>query len=219
MWNNPPKISRNVLFFPPFVFWGLHLQHMKVPRLWVKSEIYLPAYATAPAMQDPSLVSDLRQSSWQCLNPLSKARDQTHIPMDTSRFHYYWITARTPEMHLLLTFSFFFFPQMIKFTFQYVPSGLGAQKVLLRWHLYGPVSLIVESMVFSKVRGSFIPRRLSCLERKPAVPCPINIQDRAVDILGLNCMEARGTKALHLLIICGSRGEQPRMHLQDSQLS
>ena len=38
---------------------------------------------------DPSLVCNLHHSSQQCwiLNPLCKARDQTHILMDTSRVH------------------------------------------------------------------------------------------------------------------------------------
>ena len=49
----------------------------------------LPAYAMATAMQDPSRVSDLHYSSWQhqTLNPLSKARDRTHILMDASQVH------------------------------------------------------------------------------------------------------------------------------------
>ena len=56
-------------------FLGLHLQHMEVPRLGVQSELQLPAYTTATAMPDLSLVCDLHHSSWQCwiLNPLSKA--------------------------------------------------------------------------------------------------------------------------------------------------
>ena len=37
-------------FFSPL---GLHLRHMEVPRLGVKSELQLPAYTTAAAMPDP----------------------------------------------------------------------------------------------------------------------------------------------------------------------
>ena len=57
---------------------------MKVPRLRVKLELHLPAYATATATQDPSHICDLHHSSWQCwiLNSLSEARDQTCILMD-----------------------------------------------------------------------------------------------------------------------------------------
>ena len=61
---------------------------MEVPRLGVQSELQLPAYTIVIATQDPRCVCNLHLSSWQCriLNPLSKARDQTHILMDTSQF-------------------------------------------------------------------------------------------------------------------------------------
>ena len=52
-------------------FLGLHPQHTEVPGLGVKSELYLPAYATATAMQDPSHVCDLHHSS-------GNARSLTH---------------------------------------------------------------------------------------------------------------------------------------------
>ena len=62
-----------------FVFLGLHLQHLVVPRLGVLSELQLPAYTTATAMWDPRHICDLHHSSRQCriLNPLSEARDGT----------------------------------------------------------------------------------------------------------------------------------------------
>jgi len=62
---------------------------MEVPRLGVKSELQLPAYTTATATQDLSYVFDLHHSSQQhqILNPLSKARDRTHIFMDTNQVH------------------------------------------------------------------------------------------------------------------------------------
>ena len=46
----------NLVFF--FLFGGggslgPHLWHMEVPRLGVESELQLPAYTTATAMQDP----------------------------------------------------------------------------------------------------------------------------------------------------------------------
>ena len=71
---------------PPF-FWflGLHSGHMEVPRLGVESELQLPAYITAIATQDPSLVCDLYHSSQQhrILNTLSKDRDQTRVLIDS----------------------------------------------------------------------------------------------------------------------------------------
>ena len=56
----------------------------------VESELWLPDYATATAILDPSCVCDLYHSSWQCwiLNPLSKVRDGTRILVDTSRVHF-----------------------------------------------------------------------------------------------------------------------------------
>ena len=74
-----------VLFL--IVFIGPHLQHIDVPRLGVKTELQLPAYATA--MQDLSCICSLHHSSWQhqILNPLIEARDQTCILMDASWVH------------------------------------------------------------------------------------------------------------------------------------
>jgi len=61
---------------------------VQVPRLGVKLELQLLDYTTATATQDPSPACDLYYSSWQCQipDPLSKARDQTHILMDTVGF-------------------------------------------------------------------------------------------------------------------------------------
>ena len=62
--------------------------HLEVPRLGVKLEAQLWAYTTLTATPDPSCICDLHCSSWQCqvLNPLSEARDQTHILMILLRF-------------------------------------------------------------------------------------------------------------------------------------
>ena len=88
-----------VLFVCLFLFWllGLQVQHMEVPRLGVKSELQLPAYTTATATQDPSRICNLHHSSWQCwmLDPLSEARDQARILMDTSRICFLWATKGT----------------------------------------------------------------------------------------------------------------------------
>ena len=80
-----------------FVFWfylfvclhflGLHLWHMEVPRLGVKSELQLPAYTKATAMWDLRRICDLHHISQphQIPNPLSEARDRTRILMDPSQ--------------------------------------------------------------------------------------------------------------------------------------
>ena len=77
--------SQNVCFVLfCFVFLGLHLQPMEVPRLKVKSELQLLAYTIVTAIQDLRCVCDLHRSS-QILNPPSEARDWTHILVTTSR--------------------------------------------------------------------------------------------------------------------------------------
>ena len=50
-------------------------------------EIHPPDYNTPKKNMDPSLICGLHHSSQQHqnLNPLSEARDQTHIMMDASR--------------------------------------------------------------------------------------------------------------------------------------
>ena len=75
------KIS--FFFFFSFFFLGPYSRHMEVPRLGVGSELQLPAYTATTAMPDLSLY----HSSWQrqILNPLSQARDQTSISVDTNQ--------------------------------------------------------------------------------------------------------------------------------------
>ena len=60
---------------------------MEVPRLGVKLDLQLLAYATATATQDLSRICDLHCSLWQywILSPLSEVRDQTHILTDTTQ--------------------------------------------------------------------------------------------------------------------------------------
>ena len=59
---------------------------MEVPKLALKSELQLPPYTTAMATPNPSHLCDLHHSlqQYQILNPLSEARDGTHVLVDTS---------------------------------------------------------------------------------------------------------------------------------------
>ena len=93
-------ISILLLFF----LLGSHLQHKEIPRLGVQLELQLPAYTTTTTTPDPSCICDLHHSSRQhwILNPLSKARDRTHVLMDPSQVHYCWVTTGTPRMWLLM---------------------------------------------------------------------------------------------------------------------
>ena len=49
------------------------------------------AYTIVAATRDPSRTCNLHHSSRQCQipNPLSKARDQTYVLMDTSQIHFH----------------------------------------------------------------------------------------------------------------------------------
>ena len=85
----------------------MHPWHMEIPRLEVKLELQLLAYATATAMQEPSCICDLPHSSQQCwiLNLLRESRDQTHIFMDPSQVCYHWATMGTPAFALITVSS------------------------------------------------------------------------------------------------------------------
>ena len=80
-------------------FLGPHPCHMEVPRLGVKTELQLPAYATATATPDQSCICDLHHSSQQgqILNPLNKARDQTRNLMVPSQIHFHCAMTGTPN--------------------------------------------------------------------------------------------------------------------------
>ena len=77
-----------ILFYLFFFILGPHLWHTEVPGPEVKLELQLQACATATAILDPSCICNPHCSLQQCqiFNPLSEARDQTHIFMDALRF-------------------------------------------------------------------------------------------------------------------------------------
>ena len=59
---------------------------MEVLRIRIKPELQLQAYTTATAILDSSRICDLYNSLQQCwiLNPLSEARDLSHILTETT---------------------------------------------------------------------------------------------------------------------------------------
>ena len=93
-----PRPGNFFFLFSFFVFLGLHLWNMEVPRVGVESELQLPAYATATAMWDPNRVCDLHHSSRQhwIFNPLSRGRDCPWVLLDTSRVRHHRATMGTP---------------------------------------------------------------------------------------------------------------------------
>ena len=91
LWNTQLQTHSFCLFVCLFCFCflGLHLQHTEAPKLGLKSELQLLAYATAKAMSDLSHICKPHHRSQQhsILNPRREARNLTHICWDTSRFH------------------------------------------------------------------------------------------------------------------------------------
>ena len=104
-WGEPGFLKADIFhrtsvdsFFFFFFFLGPNPRLMEVPRLGAESELQLPAYTTTITTQNPSHICDSHHSSWQrwILNPLSKAKDRTHLLMDTSQVRYHWTTTGTP---------------------------------------------------------------------------------------------------------------------------
>ena len=110
-----PYILCGVFWFCLFIylfiycFLGLHAWHVEVPRLGIES-----AYTTATATWDPSRICDLYHSSWQhqIPNPLSEARDQTCIRMDTSQIHFH---CATRALLFLGFFECFYYENVLNF--------------------------------------------------------------------------------------------------------
>ena len=88
----------NTTFFYFFFFFRAAGEAYGSSQARVKLELELLAYTTATATPDLSHIFDLYHSSRQrCIfNPLGRARDWTHILMDTSRVCFCWATVRTP---------------------------------------------------------------------------------------------------------------------------
>ena len=72
-----------------FAFLELNLWHMEVPRLGGESELGAASLHHSHSTSGIRATCNLHCSSGQCwiLNPPSKARDRTHILLDTSQVH------------------------------------------------------------------------------------------------------------------------------------
>ena len=115
-----------VFFFFFRVFFGLlglHPWHMEVPMLGVELDLQLLACTTATATPDPSCNWDLHHRSWQhqILNPLSRARDQAHILMDSSQVRYHWATMELHTAHKQFSIHYFIL---------IFPTILGAETII-----------------------------------------------------------------------------------------
>ena len=96
-----------IFFFFFFFSLGLHLQHMEVPRLRVKSELQMPACTTAAATPDLSFISNLRHSLQQCwiLSILTGASYWTLLLRILVGFSTCWAMMGTPPLQIFKPFS------------------------------------------------------------------------------------------------------------------
>ena len=72
---------------------------MEIPRLGVELGLQLPAYTTATAT--PVRTASVTYTTAHSNNPLSEARDRTHILMDTVMFLTHRATMGTPYLFFL----------------------------------------------------------------------------------------------------------------------
>ena len=96
-----PRFFGVCLFvFVCFVFLGLHLWHMEVPRLESESELQLPNYTTTTATLDPSHIFDLHCNLQQrpILKPTKWGQGSTlHPHRDNIGSFTCWATMGTPR--------------------------------------------------------------------------------------------------------------------------
>ena len=128
---------------------------MEVPRLGVKLELQLPAYATAIA------TPDLHRNSWKCwiLNPLSKVRDRICILMYTSWVHYPWATSETPYSFLLMVIQLLivilvFLWEVVSLTLCTPPSSLTPK---LGFSIYNIMSSAKSAILLTSNLVEFYP--------------------------------------------------------------
>ena len=138
-----------------FCFLGLCLRHIEVPGLGVESELQLPAYTTATASWDLSLICNLHHSSGQrwIFNPLSKARGWTLNLMFPSWIHFPCATMGTPPNSLKSSFP------LDTLTVEFVPlfSQTFVKSAILRSRVYSP-SLSFQDVMSMEISGSLSPR-------------------------------------------------------------
>ena len=139
---------------------------MEVNGLEVESELPLLTHATAIATPDLSGICDLPHCLWQCqiLNPLSRARNRTHILRDTSQYLTHWATMGTPEGDSLFMLNF----------------------DLKDWNRHGKFYLKLDHNLFLNVLCSHQNGKIENYERRCATPLWIHKRDGSVmDSVGL----------------------------------
>ena len=131
-------------------------------RGWI-SELQLPAYTTAIATQDLSLVCDWHHSSQQrwILNPLSEARDQTGNLMVPSRICFHFTMMGTPVSSFLENWEPVFMALVHRPSAQ---AGPRAQYMGLLWESAVSIRWIIQQhKPSSKILLSEITQITHCL--------------------------------------------------------
>ena len=99
-WNRLLKKKNTISSIRYFLSFFFRVTPAAYGGCHVESELYLPAYTTTTATQDPSHICDLHHSSGQHRISLSEARNWTRILMDTSQIHFHCATTGTPRYYI-----------------------------------------------------------------------------------------------------------------------
>ena len=163
----------------------------------VNSKLQLPVCTTATGLPDLSHICDLYHSAWQCwiLNPLSLARDQTH--MDTSHVSYWWALMGTPNILFWWEVYFFRIATFIAHTDCQMCAALKAEaqsscclfQCFLWVHAIFPLHMLSGQQKYESVMILTMPFS--------EVPCP-NPSPWLTWVLGnllLDCLSHRGCLA------------------------
>ena len=129
---------------------------MEVPRLGIKAELLLLAYTTASATPDPSHICNLHRSLWQhwILNPLSEARDQTCILLDTSRILNPLSHNGNSAYFFFLSFFLFFFKLDLIYNVVSISAAQQSDPVI-HMYVYICVCLHTDTHICIFIRGLF----------------------------------------------------------------
>ena len=103
-------MAHKFLFFFPFFFFGLLGPHLAAYECFqargpMGTAAAVPYHGHSNMGFKPRLWPTPQLTATLILNPLSEARDQTFVLMDTSQIHFHWATTGTPADKFLNTLA------------------------------------------------------------------------------------------------------------------